>query len=891
MTDDSGGKTYHTIKIRLDRIIRRYYDNTTDRSLPFLAGVITTTHTLIMQVSMFLNAYFIHLCETDKELPNISGKFLKRLFKVLMIKPKAGRKSIRTTKVDQESIVNFYNEHYTDVGYTLIDCTGLSHLLGDYITTNIITEIENNIKMNFTKYVDKFVRSTFYPKREKGKLYDKAVIKELNVVAKQARKDCKKICSDLLKNPSQYTSDSKYHKWIKEERPKIFPVTNGYTTELKKNPQKFIKHMWYMNKKIGENEWKKYTILPLHTSYILSHVRLTTNILIDISRLANKNKYAGNVAKYRDKVWNLFFNMKHKVFTQSKWAFSYKMTTNGYDVSLLFQNKESIKTDEETGKRMKEGLIARNAADKAANLTAEERVKFTENKHTIKKEKADKKINENEAFNKECQRIHRLIIAYKKKKLNYILNECKQDKVDYGSLTLAQQKMYSYKYKITLDKIITTNAKLLMSRDCLVRKRSKTTNDVSMINKIDTLLRKKKDQLSVLPTDILTAVSKHIINKRNIYMRKNNITDMVIGIQSLAYTYLTDFEAYYFYRMRNFLHSDGFDLLSHIKTYQNDVFRVVIQQNRKKKCMSNGQFNYFNHLEGDERTRFLNGKKLYIDPGKNSLLTIMDDDGNIMRYTSGEREVTTKRKKYQRKMNKLKKATKILELEKSLSTCDSKATSLVEFKKYVTQKNTLAPKLFKLYNHKLFKQLRWYSYMNNRRADSGIINKICEKFGSGKKVKVNENGKLDENLMLVYGDWSDCGRGNLKGNTPSKGVSLKRTIAQSLNVYSIDEYNTSRIHNKTKEKCGHMKTFLPRKGDYSRKSGYARCSVHTILTYKMLKDGKIEHHNAKNPKIPLLGNINRDNNAVRNMKRIVDAWNNGDKRPMELSRPKTNNPS
>ena len=43
---------------------------------------------------------------------------------------------------------------------------------------------------------------------------------------------------------------------------------------------------------------------------------------------------------------------------------------------------------------------------------------------------------------------------------------------------------------------------------------------------------------------------------------------------------------------------------------------------------------------------FLDGKHLFIDPGKRSLLTMMDDDGNYFSYTNKQRIKETKRIKY-----------------------------------------------------------------------------------------------------------------------------------------------------------------------------------------------------------------------------------------------------
>ena len=54
----------------------------------------------------------------------------------------------------------FYQEHYKNLNYeNKINCSYLSQILNS-MATDMITNIENNIKLHFFKYVNRFVNSS-----------------------------------------------------------------------------------------------------------------------------------------------------------------------------------------------------------------------------------------------------------------------------------------------------------------------------------------------------------------------------------------------------------------------------------------------------------------------------------------------------------------------------------------------------------------------------------------------------------------------------------------------------------------------------------------------------------------------------------------------------------
>ncbi len=171
--------------------------------------------------------------------------------------------------------------------------------------------------------------------------------------------------------------------------------------------------------------------------------------------------------------------------------------------------------------------------------------------------------------------------------------------------------------------------------------------------------------------------------------------------------------------------------------------------------------------------------------------------------------------------------------ETKLTSFNSKSCVHETFKKYVNKKNMVNKVLLKKYKNKIFRQYKWYGYINRRKTESWVINEIKKTFG--------------KNVTLVYGDWSAGQQMRNLISTPNLG--LKRKIGEQLKVYSIDEFRTSSVNCHTKGVNENI--YLPDKKGLMRK-------MHSILTYKMRNERK--------------GCINRDHNAVENMIKITDQF-------------------
>ena len=253
------------------------------------------------------------------------------------------------------------------------------------------------------------------------------------------------------------------------------------------------------------------------------------------------------------------------------------------------------------------------------------------------------------------------------------------------------------------------------------------------------------------------------------------------------------------------------------------------------------EFPYIDEVSKDE----LEGKHIFIDPGKRSLLTMMDDDGIFFSYTNKQRINETKRIKYQSLIHNFKDSLGITEKENVLSEFNSKTCNLEKFKAYISEKIKVNTELYKAYQNEKFRQYKWYGYINKKRTEDNMLNKIENKYG--KEVKI------------IIGDWS-IGK-QMRNFISTPNLSIKRKLKTRFPIYNIDEFRTSCLNYITEEPCKNL--YLPDKTNIERK-------MHSILTYKM-----------ENKR---LGCVNRDKNGCKNIQKVFNCYIEKGERPEKYKR-------
>ena len=204
-----------------------------------------------------------------------------------------------------------------------------------------------------------------------------------------------------------------------------------------------------------------------------------------------------------------------------------------------------------------------------------------------------------------------------------------------------------------------------------------------------------------------------------------------------------------------------------------------------------------------------------------------------------------RRLKYRRLIQNYKDKNNISKVENKLSELNSKTCNYKKFKKFIKLKNKLNKELEEKYQQEIFRKYKWYSYINKKKTESKIINKIKKTF--------------NKDSTLVIGDWS-IGK-QMRNFILTPNLGLKRKLNEYFKVYNLDEFRTSLLNCKTENKCENL--YLPDKKDVIRK-------LHSVLTYQT------ENNRS--------GCINRDENSVNNMIMLVNYYLQHKDRPGKFKR-------
>src|SRR5437868_4787830 len=274
--DISNKPIYITSKCRLDSIIK---DKESKIIQTTLFEYVMRVHKIVIYTYQLLRLwilkqYYDGLKQENKNftLPIISKDLIRTSLGVFAKETNYGKNKQEDTSKIYEELKKFYDEecYYNDnkgvkhniFGNDKIDGHNLTQIL-TYMSTDMFKNIENNIKLNFTNYVRRFVNSCF--KKDKKERLENCAPRTKTKTRNQFNKEMGEIKDDLFNNT--LSSDAKYHEWINKHRSNIFPATysdvNDCENDVTSNPQKFLKCMIYMCLEIEKHEAKSFQFFPL----------------------------------------------------------------------------------------------------------------------------------------------------------------------------------------------------------------------------------------------------------------------------------------------------------------------------------------------------------------------------------------------------------------------------------------------------------------------------------------------------------------------------------------------------------------------------------------------------------------------------------------------------
>lgn len=289
------------------------------------------------------------------------------------------------------------------------------------------------------------------------------------------------------------------------------------------------------------------------------------------------------------------------------------------------------------------------------------------------------------------------------------------------------------------------------------------------------------------------------------------------------------------------------------KTIQTDgigvsiCFQKIGKRYKENKNVSDENEFYITDLDNGEINICKNKKIVAIDPNKQSMVYMMDENKNKLRYTASQRRKESLRKRNKNIIEREKFKNDIISKETEMSKFNCKTVNYNEFKEYIKHKTKLNEQLKEFYEKELFRKLKWRSFIYQRKSEDKFLNRIEEKFG------------LRENILLCYGNWSNTKQ--MKYTMPTKGVGLRRIISKRYDTVLVDEYKTSKLCSKChKDLCNYNK-------------------IHRLL---ICQDCKCDGSESKTVTF-----INRDINACMNIITISKSWLKNKTRPNSFKRTKS----
>ena len=255
------------------------------------------------------------------------------------------------------------------------------------------------------------------------------------------------------------------------------------------------------------------------------------------------------------------------------------------------------------------------------------------------------------------------------------------------------------------------------------------------------------------------------------------------------------------------------ELLSNVKDNQNEVWSNLLNLNHR--IFKNTHYQFYNQIQTDgisccllfirkdlkdkkwgakvpvleeqdfyniedlsqEQLNTLKDKTIIgCDPGKRSLVYMMDNKGNKLQYTAPQRKRESKTKCNQRILLYERKKNGIIEKETQLSFQNSKSVNYEKFKMYLVKKNKLNKETTEFYKRDTWRKMKFRQYSYGKKSIDTFLNKIKETFG--------------ENLLIGYGNWSRDTQ--MKFFMPTMNKGLRKLIHKKYDTITINECNTSK---------------------------------------------------------------------------------------------------
>jgi len=257
------------------------------------------------------------------------------------------------------------------------------------------------------------------------------------------------------------------------------------------------------------------------------------------------------------------------------------------------------------------------------------------------------------------------------------------------------------------------------------------------------------------------------------------------------------------------------------------------------------EFNNIEDLSIEQLDTLTNRNIVGCDPGKHSLVYMMDSNGNKLQYTASQRKIESYGKRNERILLQEKKRNNITEKETHLSSKNSKSVDYEKFKVFLVEKDKLNKETTEFYKRDVWRKMKFRQYSYGKKSIDTFLNKIKETFG--------------DNVLIGYGNWSRSTQ--MKHIMPTMNKGLRKLIHKKYDTITINEYYTS-------QKCCECYNDLKHCKDKKGKEIYRLFHCSNCVSSKN-----------KNTVFKT-----RDKNSAISIMKLTKEWINTQTRPSEFQR-------
>ena len=340
---------FKCVKVPLKHIVKH-----PDINIPKIQETAIMANKIVIHTLQFMKLYLLNYYDKHGKLPVIDKSFINTCIKIQCSETKGGRPPSKKVQKLKDELNTFYEHEYKPL--TQNETLTYKHMntILDYITIDILTMYENNIKLHYVEYIERYVnviwkKKFLIEKIRRIKLTTKEKNKRVNSLCNQLRK----IKNDLLNvENTEYKSKPFYHNWIKDNKKVLLPNKNKFKKDnlyydIQCSPQDYLPSMIYMMKIIEKEELSINNVFPMRNEIIPKHIRLDTTTLVHLLLTKKQGKksdylFKGNLKRYENKIWKFFFRTERQCFKKKWYSFHHMIETDGVSCSILLLRKDKV---------------------------------------------------------------------------------------------------------------------------------------------------------------------------------------------------------------------------------------------------------------------------------------------------------------------------------------------------------------------------------------------------------------------------------------------------------------------------------------------------------------------------------------------------------------------